>query len=78
LPCINGKFGNLDAPDAAHLTEIVSPKAAIPCHFWMFKEHNGDPESYIRACTEKCPQVAVRLLTPGEGLLVTRDRASGL
>lgn len=67
LPCINGRFGNLDAEEAAELTAIISPRVVVPCHFWMFKEHNGDPEAFVQACARRCPAVPVRLLTPGEG-----------
>ncbi len=68
IPCINGRFGNLDAEEAAELTAIVSPRVVVPCHFWMFKEHNGDPEAFVQACARKCPAVHVCLLTPGEGV----------
>jgi L-ascorbate 6-phosphate lactonase len=71
LPCINGRFGNLNSVEAAQLTAAVKPRVVIPCHFWMFKEHNGDPESFVQACNELCPEVPVRLLTPGERLVVT-------
>jgi L-ascorbate 6-phosphate lactonase len=71
LPCINGRFGNLNAEEAAELADIVSPRAVVPCHFWMFKEHNGDPEAFVQACARRCPKVPVRLLTPGKGLLCT-------
>lgn len=70
LPCINGRFGNLDAIEAAELTRIAEPRIAIPCHFWMFKEHNGDPESYFQACAQRCPSVTARLLRPGEGIIL--------
>ncbi len=67
LTCINGRFGNLNGEEAAELTATVSPRVVVPCHFWMFKEHNGDPEAFIQACARRCPEVPVRLLTPGEG-----------
>jgi len=73
LPCINGAFGNMDARQAAELTRVVSPRLAVPCHFWMFKEHGGDPEAFFKACVEICPAVPVRLLTPGDGLIVTSN-----
>ena len=73
LPCINGRFGNLDAMEAAHLTGIVRPRVAIPCHFWMFKEHNGDPEAFVQACATTCPSAPITLLMPGDGLLVTPE-----
>lgn len=68
LTCINGRFGNLNAEEAAELTGIVSPRVVVPCHFWMFKEHNGDPEAFVQACARRCPAIPVRMLAPGEGL----------
>lgn len=73
LPCINGAFGNMDAREAAFLVRAASSRVAIPCHFWLFAEHGGDPAAFVRACAELCPGTAVRLLTPGEGLLVTPE-----
>lgn len=65
IPCINGAFGNLNARTAAELTAMIRPKVAIPCHFWMFAEHGGDPQAFIDACTELCPEVQVLTMTPG-------------
>lgn len=73
LPCINGRFGNLDGEQAAELTALVAPRVVVPCHFWMFKEHNGDPEAFVQACARKCPEVSVRLLTPGDGFCCTEQ-----
>ena len=75
LPCINGKYGNLSAIEAAQLTRTVNPKIVVPCHFWMFKEHNGDPESFVQACAELCPGVQLNILTPGEGIVIDDDGA---
>lgn len=71
LPCINGKFGNLDALQAVQLTALAHPRLVIPCHFWMFMEHGGDPECFMKTCAELCPEVTARLLSPGEGILVS-------
>lgn len=73
LTCINGRFGNLDAEEAAELTAKASPRLVVPCHFWMFKEHNGDPEAFVQACARRCPSVPVRLLTPGEGFCCSAE-----
>lgn len=78
LTCINGKFGNLNPQEAAQLAQIVSPRAVVPCHFWMFKEHNGDPESFIQACAQECPSIPVHLLRPGEGLICSEEAISSL
>ncbi len=75
IPCINGAFGNLNAREAAELVRAASPRLAIPCHFWMFKEHGGDPAAFAQACSELCPSVEVRFVTPGEGLMVSPKEA---
>jgi L-ascorbate 6-phosphate lactonase len=69
LPCINGRYGNMDAAEAALLTQSVNPKVAIPSHFWMFVEHNGEPGRYIEQCTQLVPAVKVMLTKPGEEFL---------
>jgi L-ascorbate 6-phosphate lactonase len=81
IPCINGAFGNMDAREAARLCAALSPRLAIPCHFWMFPEHGGDPAAFLKACASETPPVKARLLGPGEGLILTaedvRPAASG-
>ncbi len=78
LPCINGQFGNLDPLQAAQLTAIVKPQVVVPCHFWMFMEHGGDPAAFVAACKKECPAVAVRLLSPGEGMIVSPSTVTRL
>lgn len=78
LPCINGRFGNLDGCQAATLTAKAGSRVVIPCHFWMFKEHNGDPESFVSACAELCPLVELHLLTPGEGMVISSRAVEGV
>ena len=77
LPCINGSFGNLSGQDAAEVVAKASPRATVPCHFWMFNEHHvvpdGDLDTFCRACEAACPSVEVKLMTPGEGMIVTPD-----
>ncbi len=40
---INGTFGNMDAETGARFARELGVKTAIPCHFWTFAEHRGDP-----------------------------------
>lgn len=65
VPVINGQFGNMNPQEAALLTGDVQAKIAIPCHFWTFIEHNGDPKSFIEACHDKAPQTKVILIQQG-------------
>ena len=66
VPPINGAFGNLNGVEAAKLAHESHAKVAIPCHFWMFAEHNGDPAQFLTACREYAPEVKPLLLTQGE------------
>lgn len=66
IPVINGRFGNLNPKEAALLTRNVCAKVAIPCHFWTFAEHNGDPLAFLEACKRETPEVKVVLMKQGE------------
>jgi L-ascorbate 6-phosphate lactonase len=66
IPPINGAFGNLDGVEAAKLANDAGAKVAIPCHFWMFVEHNGNPAQFMEACKEHAPDVQPRLMPQGE------------
>ena len=68
LPCINGRFGNRDAREAALLTSLAKPQIALPTHFWMFVEQNGDPAAFLDYCKELAPETQTVLLKPGEEL----------
>lgn len=74
LPCINGAYGNLNAIEAAQVTAATQCRAAIPCHYWMFKEHhvveNSSPHAFFEACARLCPKVDLHLLSPGQGIFI--------
>jgi len=66
LPCINGRFGNMDAEQAARLIGRINPRVAIASHFWMFVEHGGDPASFLENCSKHAPGVRAMVMKPGE------------
>jgi L-ascorbate 6-phosphate lactonase len=66
LPPINGAFGNLDGVEAARLANDAHARIAMPCHFWMFPLHDGNPAEFLDACKEYAPEVEPILVTPGE------------
>jgi L-ascorbate 6-phosphate lactonase len=66
IPPINGAFGNLDGVEAARLAADAGARVAIPCHFWMFAEHNGNPAQFLEACKTLAPQVRPHLMSHGE------------
>jgi len=74
VPPINGAFGNLNGVEAARLAHDARARVAIPCHFWMFVEHNGDPAQFMAACQEHAPTVRPLLLSPGELFVYKKER----
>ena len=72
IPCINGRFGNMDAHEAALLTQLAAPRVVIPSHFWMFVEQNGDPGLFLEQCKELAPQTKTELMKPGGELIFER------
>lgn len=46
IPPINGAFGNLNEQEAAKAAATVGAKMTVPCHFWNFAEHGGDPMKF--------------------------------
>jgi len=66
IPPINGAFGNLDGIAAAKLAHEAGAKVAIPCHFWMFAEHGGNPAQFLESCKEFAPEVKPLLMSQGE------------
>lgn len=67
---INGAFGNLNEEQAAKVIAALKPALAIPCHFWNFAEHGGDPGKFQAAMAELAPDCAYRLMRQGEGMLL--------
>ncbi|MDR1689365.1 MAG: MBL fold metallo-hydrolase [Clostridiales bacterium] len=63
---INGAFGNLNEVEAVKLCEAVKPKIIIPCHFWNFAEHHGDPGKFIEETENKLPGQKYTLMRMGE------------
>ena len=63
---INGAFGNLNAAEAVSVIEIVKPKLAVPCHYWNFAQHYGDPYRFITEMEARCPKTPYLLMRQGE------------
>ncbi len=67
---INGAFGNLNEQQAASVIQALKPKMSVPCHYWNFAEHGGNPGAFQAAMAEHCPTQAYRLMCQGEGMTV--------
>jgi L-ascorbate 6-phosphate lactonase len=63
---INGEFGNLNSIDAAILTHELRAKILIPCHFWTFAFHKGDPSVLIKEFNQCAPESRLVVLAQGE------------
>lgn len=67
---INGAFGNLNEEQAADVASALQPNKAVPCHYWNFAEHGGNPNLFAKAMKEKAPDVSYTLMCQGEYLIV--------
>jgi L-ascorbate 6-phosphate lactonase len=70
FPPINGAFGNLDAAAAARLVGKSKAPVAVPCHFWTFFEHGGDPQHFVDCMKKEAPATKVLTLSLGEGFII--------
>ncbi len=69
IVCINGYKGNCTPEEAARLVAHVGASGAVPCHFWMFVAHGGDPRAFLDACRELAPAVRPEVMPVGGVLL---------
>lgn len=67
---INGAFGNLNEEEAAKVIAALKPALAIPCHFWNFAEHGGNPGVFQGKMKEIAPECAYTLMRQGEGMIL--------
>lgn len=44
--CINGKLGNMNVEEAIEITNMISPKTAVPNHYDMFESNSENPENF--------------------------------
>jgi len=74
LPCINGAYGNMNAREAAQLTQLIVPDLVLPTHFWLFVEQDGNPRQFLELCSQLAPGVASPLIKPGEEYLFHKTK----
>lgn len=63
---INGAFGNLNEIEGAKAAGIINPKLCIPCHFWNFTEHGGNPQIFIDEIDKNLPHINYLVMRAGE------------
>ena len=63
---INGAFGNLNEEQAAMVIKELKPALSVPCHYWNFAEHDGNPGLFQKEMAEIAPKSKYRLMRQGE------------
>lgn len=63
---INGAFGNLNEYEMVELCSVIKPKTVIPCHYWNFAEHGGNPGIFAKEMENKLPNQDYYLMQLGE------------
>ena len=64
---INGMYGNLNSEEAVRLATDMGCQQLIPCHFWTFVEHGGDPFA-LKQIAERTSDLEIVFLAVGESL----------
>lgn len=62
---INGMYGNLNAEQAVKLASDMRCSVLIPCHYWMFVEHGGDP-LWLRKYADESTDMKIVFLAPND------------
>ena len=69
--CINGKWGNMSAGEAARLTGETGAKRVIPMHYGVMANNTVDPATFVDEVALQGVQAQVRLLAIGESWLLS-------
>jgi L-ascorbate 6-phosphate lactonase len=67
---INGEFGNMNERDAARFAFAVQPNLTIPCHFWTFARHRGNPYDFELAMKQVAPCCQTYVMSQGEEIII--------
>jgi L-ascorbate 6-phosphate lactonase len=63
---INGANGNMNGEEAVRLAGDCGAGAVIPCHFWTFAEHLGNPQDFKDKALQLAPDLKLVMLCQGE------------
>jgi L-ascorbate 6-phosphate lactonase len=67
---INGAYGNLNEEQCAEYAKIINPGLTLPCHFWNFPQHGGNPYKFMTEMGKKAPDVRYSFITQGESIII--------
>lgn len=74
--CINGRWGNMPASEAARLATVLRAHTAAPTHYNMFANNSADPNAFARALEAEGGGVQPLVLAPGQRVLYSERDAS--
>ncbi len=63
---INGEYGNMNEKDAVMLAAQTGAGLTIPCHFWTFARHSGDPYLFEQEMKVEAPDAPCYVMAQGE------------
>ena len=74
--CINGRWGNMSAAEAARLAAVLRAQTAVPTHYNMFANNAADPADFARALEAEGGSVQPLILTPTQRVFYPERDAS--
>ena len=74
--CINGRWGNMPAHEAAHLATVLRAHTAVPTHYNMFANNTADPADFGRALQTEGGSVQPLVLSPGRRVFYPERESS--
>lgn len=70
---INGEYGNMNENDAAMLMAQMNAGLTVPCHFWTFIRHEGNPYKFLMAAKMTAPENEAYVMAPREIIRYRKD-----
>ncbi len=67
---INGAFGNMNETEGVKAAGIMKPKLTIPCHYWNFAQHGGNPYIFAEEMKAKYNNLNYLLMRPDETICI--------
>ena len=67
---INGAYGNLNEDEAVALCGFHKPSLFVPCHYWNFAEHGGNPGKFAERMKQINPELKYELMAMGESIFL--------
>ena len=68
--CINGRWGNMGAVEAATLASKLGVPRVVPMHFGVMVDNDADPEAFLEALRANAVVTEPKVLAIGESWLV--------